>query len=64
MGYLYSLPVKGLVKPKETRTNSAGVAPASRQAANITEATVAALAKPQLEPTHCTADKRTLENEA
>jgi Flp pilus assembly protein TadD len=62
MGYLYSLPVKGLVKPKETRTNSAGVAPASRQAANITEATVAALAKPQLEPTQAQ-QIATLENE-
>jgi len=45
MGYLYSLPVKGLVKPKATRTNS-GVANA-RPAANpgVNVATVSSLAK-------------------
>lgn len=43
-GYLYSLPVKGLVKPKATRTN-AGVAGGNEQASNITVATVSAAAK-------------------
>jgi tetratricopeptide (TPR) repeat protein len=42
-GYLYSLPVKGLVKPKATRTNT-GVA-SSHPAANINVATVSATAK-------------------
>jgi len=51
MGYLYSLPVKGLVKPKETRTNTAGVASGTRQAASITVASVSALAAPSLDPT-------------
>ena len=48
MGYLYSLPVKGLVKPKETQANS-GVAggknESSHPQANITLATVSATAK-------------------
>jgi len=43
-GYLYSLPVKGLVKPKATRTN-AGVAGGGQPAANINAATVSATAK-------------------
>jgi tetratricopeptide (TPR) repeat protein len=45
-GYLYSLPVKGLVKPKATRSNS-GVAGNDRPAAaaNINVATVSAAAK-------------------
>jgi len=47
MGYLYALPVKGLVKPKEN--NSAAVKPAAKPAANVTVTTVSALAKPQLE---------------
>ena len=51
MGYLYSLPVKGLIKPKETRSNTAGVAPTTRQTASITVASVSALALPSLEPT-------------
>ncbi|RFZ81391.1 tetratricopeptide repeat protein [Mucilaginibacter terrenus] len=48
MGYLYVLPVKGLVKPKETSNSTAGVAPAQQQAANVTEEAAAALAKPGL----------------
>jgi tetratricopeptide (TPR) repeat protein len=51
MGYLYSLPVKGLIKPKETRSNTAGVASTTRQTASITVASVSALALPSLEPT-------------
>jgi tetratricopeptide (TPR) repeat protein len=51
MGYLYSLPVKGLIKPKETRSNTAGVASSTRQTASITVASVSALALPSLEPT-------------
>jgi len=43
-GYLYSLPVKGLVKPKATRTN-AGVAGGNAQASNISVATVSAAGK-------------------
>ncbi len=44
-GYLYSLPVKGLVKPKATRTNAgvAGDKPAAT--ANVNLATVSATAK-------------------
>jgi tetratricopeptide (TPR) repeat protein len=48
MGYLYSLPVKGLVKPKETQANS-GVAgsnnASSHPSANVTLATVTTAAK-------------------
>ncbi|WP_374948122.1 tetratricopeptide repeat protein [Mucilaginibacter sp.] len=51
MGYLYSLPVKGLIKPTETRTNTAGVASATKQAASINVASVSALALPSLDPT-------------
>jgi tetratricopeptide (TPR) repeat protein len=51
MGYLYSLPVKGLIKPKETRSNTAGVASSTRQTASITVASVSELALPSLEPT-------------
>jgi tetratricopeptide (TPR) repeat protein len=51
MGYLYSLPVKGLIKPKETRSNTAGVASSTRQTASITVASVSALVLPSLEPT-------------
>ncbi|HEY0245690.1 MAG TPA: tetratricopeptide repeat protein [Mucilaginibacter sp.] len=43
-GYLYSLPVKGLVKPKATRTN-AGVANDQQPANTVTVATVSATAK-------------------
>lgn len=43
-GYLYLQPVKGLVKPKETRTN-AGVAEGNRPASNVTVATVSAAGK-------------------
>lgn len=51
MGYLYSLPVKGLIKPKETRSNTAGVASSTKQIASITVASVSALAQPSLEST-------------
>ncbi|TSD64839.1 tetratricopeptide repeat protein [Inquilinus sp. KBS0705] len=51
MGYLYSLPVKGLVKPKENRAGAAGMAQAAKPAANVTVATVSASAKALLEPT-------------
>ncbi|MDB5009533.1 MAG: hypothetical protein JWQ06_322 [Mucilaginibacter sp.] len=43
-GYLYSLPVKGLVKPKATRTN-AGVASEKPAATNVNVATVSSSAK-------------------
>ncbi len=48
MGYLYSLPVKGLVKPKETQANSGvagGTNESSHPAANVTLATVSSAAK-------------------
>jgi tetratricopeptide (TPR) repeat protein len=48
MGYLYSLPVKGLVKPKETQANSGvagGTNGSSHPSANVTLATVTAAAK-------------------
>jgi tetratricopeptide (TPR) repeat protein len=61
MGYLYSLPVKGLIKPKETRSNTAGVASSTRQTASITVASVSALALPSLEPT-VSQQIKTLEN--
>ncbi|RYU87937.1 tetratricopeptide repeat protein [Mucilaginibacter terrigena] len=53
MGYLYSLPVKGLVKPKEaTRGNAAaGTAPKATANANINTASVSALAKPNIDAT-------------
>jgi tetratricopeptide (TPR) repeat protein len=44
-GYLYSLPPKGLVKPKPTRTNTAGVAEDKPAAVNVTVAMVSAPAK-------------------
>ena len=51
MGYLYTLPVKGLVKPKENRASAAaGAAPAAKQVANVTVDSVAAVAKKLLEP--------------
>jgi tetratricopeptide (TPR) repeat protein len=50
MGYLYSLPVKGLVKPKEaTRGGAAAMAPAVKANANINAASVSALAKPSID---------------
>ena len=49
MGYLYSLPVKGLVKPKETSAGKAAMAQAAKPATNVNEASVSALAKPLLE---------------
>lgn len=49
MGYLYSLPVKGLIKPKDTGSNTARMAPATRKAANVTVTSVSALAIPSLE---------------
>jgi tetratricopeptide (TPR) repeat protein len=50
MGYLYSLPVKGLVKPKEaTRGGAAARAPAVKANANINAASVSALAKPSID---------------
>ncbi|MBK0380260.1 tetratricopeptide repeat protein [Mucilaginibacter segetis] len=49
MGYLYSLPVKGLVKPPEAAgTNEA--ASAEKPAANITQATVSTSAKKLIDP--------------
>jgi tetratricopeptide (TPR) repeat protein len=44
MGYLYSLPVKGLIKPSQTHDN-AKAAPAERPASNVTVATVSEPAK-------------------
>jgi tetratricopeptide (TPR) repeat protein len=52
MGYLYSLPVKGLIKPEATRGNAkAATAPALKPNANINEASVSALAKPNIDAT-------------
>ncbi|MFD0795192.1 tetratricopeptide repeat protein [Mucilaginibacter litoreus] len=48
MGYLYSLPVKGFLKPKENQTNTA--AAVKKPAANITVAAVSATAKQALQP--------------
>lgn len=46
MGYLYSLPVKGLIKPEATRGNAkTATASALKPNANINEASVSALAK-------------------
>ncbi len=52
MGYLYSLPVKGLVKPKETTANSgvAGEDEGVHQVANVTVATVSEAAKAAIGP--------------
>ena len=52
MGYLYSLPVKGLVKPKATTANSgvAGEDESVHQAANVTVATVSEAAKTAIGP--------------
>ncbi|QHS54893.1 tetratricopeptide repeat protein [Mucilaginibacter sp. 14171R-50] len=51
MGYLYSLPVKGLTKQAEaTRGNAAaGAAPIAKANANINAASVSALAKPNID---------------
>ncbi|GGH09242.1 tetratricopeptide repeat protein [Mucilaginibacter phyllosphaerae] len=51
MGYLYSLPVKGLVKPKEATRGTAAAATASalKPNANINAASVSALAKPSID---------------
>jgi tetratricopeptide (TPR) repeat protein len=52
MGYLYSLPVKGLIKTEATRGNAKGAAVAAlKPNANITEASVSALAKPNIDAT-------------
>jgi tetratricopeptide (TPR) repeat protein len=52
MGYLYSLPVKGLVKPKEaTRGNAAAATAPAKPNANINEASVSSLAKPAIDAT-------------
>ena len=46
MGYLYSLPVKGLIKPKETKTDKTNVMTANRKAATaVTVDMVSAPAK-------------------
>ena len=52
MGYLYSLPVKGLVKPKATTANSgvAGEDEGVHQAVNVTVATVSETAKAAVGP--------------
>ena len=52
MGYLYSLPVKGLIKPKATTANSgvAGEDESVHQAANVTVATVSEAAKTAIGP--------------
>lgn len=52
MGYLYSLPVKGLVKPKATTANSgvAGEDEGVHQVANVTVATVSEAAKAAIGP--------------
>jgi tetratricopeptide (TPR) repeat protein len=52
MGYLYSLPVKGLVKPKTETANSgvAGEDEGVHQAANVTVATVSEAAKAAIGP--------------
>lgn len=50
MGYLYSLPVKGLIKPEATRGNAkTATASALKPNANINEASVSALAKPNID---------------
>ena len=52
MGYLYSLPVKGLIKPKATTANSgvAGEDESVHQSANVTVATVSEAAKTAIGP--------------
>jgi len=52
MGYLYSLPVKGLVKPKTETANSgvAGENESVQQAVNVTVATVSEAAKAAIGP--------------
>jgi tetratricopeptide (TPR) repeat protein len=52
MGYLYSLPVKGLIKPKATTANSgvAGEDEGVHQVANVTVATVSEAAKAAIGP--------------
>ncbi|MBD1395202.1 tetratricopeptide repeat protein [Mucilaginibacter glaciei] len=49
MGYLYSLPVKGLTKSKETGTPGATMVAAGKPAVSVTEASVSAIAKPNLD---------------
>jgi len=49
MGYLYTLPVKGLTKPKEAGENTAAAEQAAKPAANINLATVSAMAVPALD---------------
>jgi tetratricopeptide (TPR) repeat protein len=52
MGYLYSLPVKGLIKPKETQghTNGAAQAQASKPATTVTVQMVSATSKIAIGP--------------
>src|SRR3982751_6047309 len=52
MGYLYSLPVKGLVKPKTEKANSgvAGEDTGVHPATNVTVATVSEVAKTAIGP--------------
>jgi predicted Zn-dependent protease len=54
MGYLYALPVKGLIKPKETGAVAAGGAVAAKPAANVTVTSVSALAAPSLDAASAT----------
>lgn len=49
MGYLYSLPVKGLVKPQDGARPAGKMASAAKPAADVTVATVTALALPSLD---------------
>src|ERR1700753_926753 len=45
MGYLYSLPVKGLIKPSQTHDNAQAAQPQRPSASNVTVATVSEPAK-------------------
>src|ERR1700686_1810178 len=45
MGYLYSLPVKGLVKPKATQGHTNTAATETRPVANVTLETVSSMSK-------------------
>jgi tetratricopeptide (TPR) repeat protein len=50
MGYLYALPVKGLIKPKETEGHTNAAAPQARPAVNVTVEMVSAAAKVTIGP--------------
>jgi tetratricopeptide (TPR) repeat protein len=51
MGYLYSLPVKGLIKPKEAGSGAAAAASMAKPSASVTLASVSKLAQPSLDQT-------------